>query len=642
MKFSLSNLGLRGRMMFWIGGSAIFGLGLLVGIITWRNTLVVTEQAKSTARATAQSIGGEIENMLGTYLETTRSLADATLAVQSSDNPKREMVYSVLKSILDRQPEILGVWVCFPPNSFDGRDADFKGAKGSDAEGRFCPYWDRMKGFSDLDFCEDYLNQDFYKVPMARGKETIMEPYIYESNGKKALLTSVVAPIFKDGKLIAVAGIDLALDKLSELVKTDALGKSGYVTVLSQTGVCAAHYDATRLGEPFVKTNEWASPFLNNVSTGRPFETESYSDKMGADAYRIAVPITLGKTETPWSIIANLSKPEVQAPAKAMFKISVLIGALIMAALFGVLFWIAHSVAKPIHAVAEGLQSGAIQIASAAQEISESTNVLAQNSSEQAAAVEETSSSCEELTSMVRSNVENANKANDLAVNTNKSAEKSQGEMQNLVKAMNEIQESSKQVAQIVKSIDEIAFQTNILALNAAIEAARAGEAGAGFAVVADEVRNLAQRSATAARETSSQIEQSVLRAERGAVLCTRVAESFAQITSETFNMSALISSINSAGQEQDRGVSQISTAMSQIDKATQAAAAQAEENASTVEELSSQSEEMREHVMQLFRLVDGEQGETPGTNVSVAPHAPAHAEKKIALAKKKTLLPHK
>jgi methyl-accepting chemotaxis protein len=206
--------------------------------------------------------------------------------------------------------------------------------------------------------------------------------------------------------------------------------------------------------------------------------------------------------------------------------------------------------------------------------------------------------------------------------------------MRALVGAMQEIQEGSKQVAQIVRSIDEIAFQTNILALNAAIEAARAGEAGAGFAVVADEVRNLAQRSASAARETSTQIEQSVARAERGAILCTKVAESFTQITSETKQVGSLISGMHSAGLEQDRGVSQISTAMGHIDKATQAAAAQAEENASAVEELSSQSEEMHENVMRLFRLVGGDRsarnssGESAKARVSPASVPAARAGK--------------
>lgn len=619
---TLNSLGLRGRMLIWIGGSAIVGLTVLLATVTWRNTLVVTEQVKNTARATAQSQGGQIEKLLGTYLETTRGLAASIQSIRTGSNPDRKTVDELLKATIDRLPDVTGVWACIEPDAFDGRDKDYVGQTNSDSQGRYCPYWNRIGGSIAVEALEGYASQGYYTIPLQRKNETILDPFIYETGGKKILMTSVVVPLKADGRIWGMVGIDLGLDKLSELTKTDALGKSGFVTVVSHSGTCAAYPDAAKLGTVFVDTNAWAKPFMDDMAQGRPFESENYSATMKADSFRIAVPITLGKTGTPWSIIANLSKPEVLAPVKEMRNISIMIGVIVMLALFGILFWIASSVAKPIHIVAEGLQSGAKQIAGAAQEIDESTNQLAQNSSAQAAAVEETSSSCEELTSMVRANAEHANEANQLAGEMNHSAEVSQKEMHALVAAMNEIQTGSKQVAQIVKSIDEIAFQTNILALNAAIEAARAGEAGAGFAVVADEVRNLAQRSAEAARETSTQIEQSVQRAERGAALCTKVAGSFEQITAKTQQVGALISSISSAGQEQEHGVTQISIAMSNIDKTTQAAASSSEENAATVEELHAQSNEILEQVMQLFALVDGSGRKTgKGSSPEITSH---------------------
>jgi methyl-accepting chemotaxis protein len=171
---------------------------------------------------------------------------------------------------------------------------------------------------------------------------------------------------------------------------------------------------------------------------------------------------------------------------------------------------------------------------------------------------------------------------------------------------MTAINESSGQISKIIKVIDEIAFQTNLLALNAAVEAARAGEHGKGFAVVAEEVRNLAQRCATAAKDTTNLIEGSVQRAKQGADIATDVGKALSGIVSEVTKVSELINGIARASEEQAQGVDQVNTAVSQMDKITQSNAAGAEESASASEELNAQAEQMKMLVAELVAVVQG------------------------------------
>ena len=173
-----------------------------------------------------------------------------------------------------------------------------------------------------------------------------------------------------------------------------------------------------------------------------------------------------------------------------------------------------------------------------------------------------------------------------------------------MITSMEEIGASSNKISKIIKVIDEIAFQTNILALNAAVEAARAGEAGMGFAVVAEEVRNLAQRSAQAAKDTASLIEDSILKSGEGSRKLGQVAGSIQAITDGAGKVKTLVDEVEASSKEQAQGIEQISKAIAQMDTVTQQTAANAEESASASEELNAQSQALMAVVDQLQTLV--------------------------------------
>jgi methyl-accepting chemotaxis protein len=169
-----------------------------------------------------------------------------------------------------------------------------------------------------------------------------------------------------------------------------------------------------------------------------------------------------------------------------------------------------------------------------------------------------------------------------------------------MITSMQQINDSAAKISKIIKVIDEIAFQTNILALNAAVEAARAGEAGMGFAVVADEVRNLAQRSAQAAKDTASLIEESIATSNEGSVHLKKVADVVASITEAAGKVKLLVDEVNTGSQEQARGIEEIARTLTEIDRVTQANAAAAEQSASAGQQMSAQAHSLTDLVGEL------------------------------------------
>jgi len=272
----------------------------------------------------------------------------------------------------------------------------------------------------------------------------------------------------------------------------------------------------------------------------------------------------------------------------------------------GMGWYIVRGVNGVLHRSMEDLGEASSQTANAARQVSASSQSLARGASEQAASLQQTSASTEEISSMTRKNAENSRQAAGNMAQAVQQVNEANETLSHMVSSMNEINASSARIAKIIKVIDEIAFQTNILALNAAVEAARAGEAGMGFAVVANEVRNLAQRCAQAAQDTAGLIEESIAKANDGKIRLDRVALAVGSITGSAAKVKSLVDEMSAGSHDQARGIEQVAKAISEIEQVTQKTAASAEQGAAAGQQLSAQSETMRDVVRQLAALIGG------------------------------------
>ncbi len=243
------------------------------------------------------------------------------------------------------------------------------------------------------------------------------------------------------------------------------------------------------------------------------------------------------------------------------------------------------------------VRDGTDAITTASSEIAAGNTDLSSRTEEQASALQQTAASMEQLTATVQQNMQNVHLANDLATQASDVAQRGGDVVGQVVDTMAAIHGSARRIVDIIGVIDSIAFQTNILALNAAVEAARAGDSGRGFAVVASEVRQLAQRSAAAAREIKTLIDDSAQKVEAGNQLASSAGATMGEVVASVGRVRGIMGEITLAGQEQSAGIAQINQAIMQMDQVTQ-------QNAALVEQAAAAADSMQTQAQALLSLV--------------------------------------
>jgi signal transduction histidine kinase len=414
--------------------------------------------------------------------------------------------------------------------------------------------------------------------------------------------------------------------ELHDAITQMQVGKSGYVFVLGAAGDQRGQYLVSSKGS---RDNEniWNAQdatgkyFIRSLiekaekTAGGGVDLETYPWQNPGDAgARNKVGVVTCYAPWNWVIGASVYEDDLSDVHLYLEKANrslltwvtgVAAGIAILSAMIGI--FVSKGIARPVARTVRELNEGSRQITAAAARLSQSSQSLADGASDQAAASEETSASLRNLSTMTERNAGNAQKAHDLARQAREAADIGAQDVQRMNAAMGAMKASSGDIAKIIRTIDEIAFQTNILSLNAAVEAARAGEAGMGFAVVAEEVRSLAQRSAQAARETTAKIQAAIAKTAEGVEVGEKVSQALTAIVDKARQVNDLVAEVAKASREQTERISQINTAVGQMDRVTQQNAASAEEDAAVAQKLTAQTLAMKEAIAELLNLVHGE-----------------------------------
>lgn len=416
-----------------------------------------------------------------------------------------------------------------------------------------------------------------------------------------------------------------AVPSLRQAISEVKVGKSGYVFILSGTGEKRGTYilskDGKRDGEQIWEAKDSnGRAFIQSIvekGVALPddrvdFEEYPWKNKDETVARDKIAAIAYYK---PWDWVIGASmykddaydtRDQAIASITTMQWWAVVCG--IVIGLVMVLFsmWNGQRIGAALHRIVASVSEGADQVAQASSQVSSTSQLLAQSASEQASSLDQTRSTMDSMSDTIHRNADDASSAAKLMTDSGASIQAVAQDAVIVDHEMTSIKHSAEKTSKIIKSIDEIAFQTNLLALNAAVEAARAGEAGKGFAVVAEEVRNLALRAATAAKDTSSLIEETVTQVKSGADKVNKLRDSLATVSSATEEVTMLVSEISTASKSQATGIETVSKAVQDIGELTQSNAASAEESAAASEELNGQAESMRAVAIQLKILVDG------------------------------------
>ncbi|MES2012217.1 MAG: methyl-accepting chemotaxis protein [Pseudomonadota bacterium] len=355
----INKMSIRLKIALIVTTMAAIGFALTISIIISQAINVEKSTAFQLADESASIAGAKTASTLNNAMSNARALAWSFQSMKASSQANRTLADNLLIKTLNENPEFVGTWTLWEPDAFDSEDKKHINDKGHDLSGRYIPYWNRGSGSVQLEPLLDYNTPgagDYYLLAKNSGKETVLEPYTYKISGKDTLITSVVVPINIQGKFAGVAGVDMPLASIQTDIDKIKPYTGSYAELISYQG----EYVARSKLNPKNKSatdNGIPKAVKERIKVGESFNSIDFDATTGQEVYRTYVPVNVGGSATPWTLVLTVPTQVVMAKIHNIRNTAILIGFLSVITLIAILFYFLNRmVITPIQMSVKSIQ----------------------------------------------------------------------------------------------------------------------------------------------------------------------------------------------------------------------------------------------------------------------------------------------